>query len=181
MANELHHFLRVQTPLHLAVITRQVKVVELLLRAGVDPSLLDKDGRSPIHLAALGGDSAVLRLLLAHLGEGHAHMVNSPDYHGERRFGSRSVGGSVGGGGASRMTCASGLHPLHLAVRRDGDRCLRLLVEGGAKINAPEQKSGNTALHLAVRENLFKVACTLITEVPRTVMSSMSAPRRGAR
>ena len=69
----------------------------------------------------------------------------------------------------------SGLHPLHLAVRRDGERCLRLLVEGGAKINAPEQKSGNTALHLAVRENLFKVACTLITEVrhtwlPRTLL-----------
>lgn len=50
-------------------------------------------------------------------------------------------------------------------MRRDGERCLRLLVEGGAKINEPEQKSGNTALHLAVRENLFKVACLLITEV----------------
>lgn len=72
-----------QTPLHLAVITRQVKVVEMLLRVGVDPSLLDKDGRSPVHLASLAGDSAILRLLLAHLGESHAHVVNSPDYHGE--------------------------------------------------------------------------------------------------
>lgn len=60
---------------------------------------------------------------------------------------------------------SAGLQPLHLAVRRDGERCLRLLVEGGAKINAAELKSGNTPLHLAVRENLFKVACTLITEV----------------
>lgn len=73
-----------QTPLHLAVITRQVKVVEMLLRAGVDPSLLDKDGRSAVHLASLAGDSAILRLLLTHLGESHAHVVNSPDYHGER-------------------------------------------------------------------------------------------------
>lgn len=132
-----------QTPLHLAVITRQVKVVEILMRAGADPSLLDKDGRSPIHLAALAGDNSTLRPLLAHLGERHAHLVNIPDYHG--------------------------LHPLHLAVRRDGERCLRLLVEGGAKINAPEQKSGNTALHLAIRENLFKVACTLITELKADV------------
>lgn len=53
-------------------------------------------------------------------------------------------------------------------MRRDGERCLRLLVEGGAKINAAEQKSGSTALHLAVKENLFKVACTLITEVLQT-------------
>lgn len=128
-----------QTPLHLAVITRQVKVVEVLLKAGADPSLVDKDGRTPLHLAALAGDHNILRFLLAHLGECHAHLVNMPDFHG--------------------------LHPLHLAVRRDGERCLRLLVEGGAKINEPEQKSGNTALHLAVRENLFKVACLLITEL----------------
>lgn len=78
-----------QTPLHLAVITRQVKVVEMLLRAGVDPSLLDKDGRSPVHLASLAGDSATLRLLLTHLGESHAHVVNSPDYHGESRSNAR--------------------------------------------------------------------------------------------
>lgn len=128
-----------QTPLHLAVITRQVKVVEVLLRAGADPTLLDQNGRSPLHLAALAGDSATLRPLLAHLGERHAHLINTADYHG--------------------------LHPLHLAVRRDGEHCLRLLVESGAKVNAPEQKSGNTALHLAVRENLFKVACVLITEL----------------
>ncbi|XP_020482258.2 nuclear factor NF-kappa-B p100 subunit isoform X1 [Labrus bergylta] len=132
-----------QTPLHLAVITRQVKVVEVLLRAGADPSLVDKDGRNPLHLAALAGDQNTLRPLLAHLGERHTNLVNTPDYHG--------------------------LHPLHLAVRREGERCLRLLVEGGAKINAPEQKSGNTALHLAVRENQFKVACTLITELKADV------------
>ncbi|CAN9499534.1 unnamed protein product [Ophioblennius macclurei] len=132
-----------QTPLHLAVITRQVKVVEVLMRAGADPTVVDKDGRSALHLAAAAGDHTMLRLLLAHLGERHAHLVNTPDFHG--------------------------LHPLHLAVRRDGERCLRLLVEGGASVNTPEQKSGNTALHLSVRENLFKVACTLITELKAEV------------
>ena len=72
-----------QTPLHLAVITRQVKVLEALLRAGADPSRLDGEGRSPLHLAALNGDSASLRPLLAHLGEHNAHLVNAHDYHGE--------------------------------------------------------------------------------------------------
>lgn len=57
----------------------------MLLRAGADPTLVDKDGRSPLHLAALAGDTATLRLLLAHLGEHHAHLVNTPDYHGEGR------------------------------------------------------------------------------------------------
>lgn len=58
-------------------------MTELLLRAGADPSLLDKDGRSPIHLAALAADSVILRLLLAHVGERHVHLVNAPDYHGK--------------------------------------------------------------------------------------------------
>uniref|UniRef100_A0A674BCU3 Nuclear factor of kappa light polypeptide gene enhancer in B-cells 2 (p49/p100) n=1 Tax=Salmo trutta TaxID=8032 RepID=A0A674BCU3_SALTR len=136
--NKLNHL--GQTPLHLAVITRQVKVVDVLLRAGADPTLLDRDGRTALHLAALAGDDVTLQILLGHLGERYLHLVNTADYHG--------------------------LHPLHLAVRKGGERCLRLLVEGGAKINAPEQKSGCSALHLAVRENFFKVACTLITEVP---------------
>ncbi|XP_055774219.1 nuclear factor NF-kappa-B p100 subunit-like isoform X1 [Salvelinus fontinalis] len=139
--NKLNHL--GQTPLHLAVITRQVKVVDVLLRAGADPTLLDRDGRTALHLAALAGDDVTLRILLGHLGERYLHLVNMADYHG--------------------------LHPLHLAVRKGGERCLRLLVEGGAKINAPEQKSGCSALHLAVRENFFKVACTLITELKADV------------
>lgn len=77
-----------QTPLHLAVITRQVKVVEVLLRAGADPSLVDKDGRSPLHLASLAGDHTTLRPLLAHLGDLHNHLVNTSDYHGERIYSS---------------------------------------------------------------------------------------------
>lgn len=135
-----------QTPLHLAVISGQVRLVEGLLRAGADPSLVDMNGRSPLHLAALSADEALLRPLLAHLGERHAHLVNMADYHG--------------------------LHPLHLSVKRGGERCLRLLVGGGAKINAGEQKGGSSALHLAVRDNLFKVACFLITELKADVNMS---------
>ncbi|XP_017319794.1 nuclear factor NF-kappa-B p100 subunit isoform X2 [Ictalurus punctatus] len=128
-----------QTPLHLAVITQQPKLVEILLRVGADPTLLDSDGRTAVHLAAHAGDEAVLRVLLNMLEERHSHLLNTADF--------------------------SGLYPLHLAVRKGGERCLRVLVEAGAKINMPEQKSGCTALHLAVKENLFKVVCSLITEL----------------
>ncbi|KAJ8248469.1 hypothetical protein GJAV_G00242350 [Gymnothorax javanicus] len=132
-----------QTPLHLAVITKQPKVADFLLRAGADPTVLDRDGRSAVHLAATLGDESMLRVLLSHLGDRRAHLLNTPDYHG--------------------------LYPLHLAVRKGGEHCLRVLVEGGAKIDAAELKSGCTALHSAVRENLFKVACLLITELKADV------------
>ncbi|MFT7817155.1 nuclear factor NF-kappa-B p100 subunit-like isoform X2 [Arapaima gigas] len=132
-----------QTPLHLAVITQQPKVVDFLMRAGADPSLLDRDGRSAVHLAATLGDEHTLRSVLGCLIEHHTHLLNTADN--------------------------SGLLPLHLAVRKGAERCLRALVEGGARVNAVELKSGCTALHLAVKENLFKVAFLLITELKADV------------
>ncbi|KAJ8418353.1 hypothetical protein AAFF_G00140620 [Aldrovandia affinis] len=85
----------------------------------------------------------MLRVLLPHLAERHSHLLNTPDYNG--------------------------LYPLHLAVRKGGERSLRALVEGGAKVNAAELKSGCTAMHLAIKENLLKVACLLITELKADV------------
>uniref|UniRef100_A0A671QYT1 Nuclear factor NF-kappa-B p100 subunit-like n=1 Tax=Sinocyclocheilus anshuiensis TaxID=1608454 RepID=A0A671QYT1_9TELE len=128
-----------QAPLHLAVITKQAKLVEMLIKTGADPSLQDQEGRTALHLAAHTGDEAILRVILGLLGERHAHLINSADF--------------------------SGQYPVHLAVKKDGEHCLRLLVEAGARINMPEQKSGCTALHLAVRDNLLKLACYLITKV----------------
>ncbi|XP_061086918.1 nuclear factor NF-kappa-B p100 subunit-like isoform X1 [Conger conger] len=132
-----------QSPLHLAVVTRQHKVVDFLLRAGADPTLVDRDGRSVVHLAAALGDEVTLRILLTRLGERHAHLFNMADY--------------------------SGLFPLHLAVRKGGEPCLRVLVEGGAEINAVDYKSGCSALHFAVKENLLNVACVLLTKLKADV------------
>ncbi|KAG2463035.1 NFKB2 factor, partial [Polypterus senegalus] len=127
-----------QTPLHLAVITRQHKVVEFLLKAGADPTLLDRFGNSVLHLAAPMGDEQMLSILLSHLKHQNVNLLNSPDY--------------------------SGLYPIHLAVRKGGEKCLRLLLEYGANVDAMERKSGCTALHLAVQKNLLSAACSLATE-----------------
>ncbi|XP_028651015.1 nuclear factor NF-kappa-B p100 subunit isoform X1 [Erpetoichthys calabaricus] len=127
-----------QTPLHLAVITRQHKVVEFLLKAGADPTLLDRFGNSVLHLAAPMGDEQMLSILLTHLKHQNLNLLNTPDYNG--------------------------LYPIHLAVRKGGEKCLRLLLEYGANVDAMERKSGCTALHLAVQKNLLSAACSLATE-----------------
>lgn len=75
-----------QSPLHLAVITKQHKLVEVLLKVGADPSALDRDGRTAVHLAALTGDESMLRVLVAVLGERHAHLVNTADFSGELNY-----------------------------------------------------------------------------------------------
>lgn len=73
----------VQTPLHLAVITQQPKLVEILLRLGADPALLDRDGRTAVHLAAHAGDETILRILINMLEERHSHLFNTADFSGE--------------------------------------------------------------------------------------------------
>lgn len=72
-----------QTPLHLAVITRQEAVVEDLLRAGADLTLLDRSGNSALHLAAKGGHDEILSILLKH--KKAAQLINHPNGEGKRK------------------------------------------------------------------------------------------------
>ncbi|XP_029452912.1 nuclear factor NF-kappa-B p105 subunit isoform X2 [Rhinatrema bivittatum] len=124
-----------QTPLHLAVITQQAEVVECLLAAGADVGLLDRHGNSALHLAAKAGDDKVLSTLLRH--EKTSEIISLPN--------------------------GEGLSAIHMAVMANSMPCLRLMITGGADVNAQEQKSGRTALHLAVeQENVSLAGCLLL-------------------
>ncbi|NXU77174.1 NFKB1 factor, partial [Oreotrochilus melanogaster] len=124
-----------QTPLHLAVITFISEVVEELLKAGADVSLLDRHGNSVLHLAAAEGDDRILSLLLRH--KKISPMVNL--FNGE------------------------GLSAIHMVVLANSMSCLKQLIAAGVNVNAQEQKSGRTALHLAVeQENIPLAGCLLL-------------------
>ncbi|KAM6269465.1 nuclear factor NF-kappa-B p105 subunit isoform 1-T1 [Porphyrio hochstetteri] len=124
-----------QTPLHLAVITKQAEVVEDLLKAGADVSLLDRHGNSVLHLAATEGDDKILSLLLKH----------------------KKVSSMVD------LSNGEGLSAIHMVVMANSMSCLKGLIAAGVNVNAQEQKSGRTALHLAVeQENIPLAGCLLL-------------------
>ncbi|XP_065763528.1 nuclear factor NF-kappa-B p105 subunit isoform X3 [Muntiacus reevesi] len=131
MRNDLY-----QTPLHLAVITRQEAVVEDLLRAGADLSLLDRLGNSVLHLAAQGGHDKILGILLKH--KKAAQLLDHPN--------------------------GEGLNAIHVAMMSNSLPCLLLLMAAGADVNAQERKSGRTALHLAVEHDNISLAGCLLLE-----------------
>lgn len=58
-----------------------------------------------------------------------------------------------------------GLNAIHIAVMSNSLPCLLLLVAAGAEVNAQEQKSGRTALHLAVEYDNISLAGSLLLEV----------------
>ncbi|XP_053547928.1 nuclear factor NF-kappa-B p100 subunit isoform X2 [Bombina bombina] len=131
MRNHLH-----QTPLHLGVITQQYSVVTLLLRAGADPTILDRYGNSVFHLAVQARDEKMLNVLLTHMSTAHRNLLNMPDYHG--------------------------LFPVHWAVKGKNEKCIEVLVNGGADVNAAERKSGRSPLHIAVEMDNLNMATFLI-------------------
>ncbi|XP_061644076.1 nuclear factor NF-kappa-B p105 subunit isoform X2 [Phyllopteryx taeniolatus] len=124
-----------QTPLHLAVITWQTAAASALLAAGADPTLTDRHGNTPLHLAAQQG-GAMVRLLLHH----------------------REVRGSVDACNTAGM-CA-----IHLSVVAKQLPSLRELLEGGADVEAQERGGGRTALHLATEADDVSLAGCLLLE-----------------
>ena len=53
------------TLLHGAVISGDVREVEFLLAAGARPDIASRDGRTPLHVAAIFGHQELYRLLAA--------------------------------------------------------------------------------------------------------------------
>ncbi|KAM9310600.1 B-cell lymphoma 3 protein homolog isoform 2-T2 [Pholidichthys leucotaenia] len=114
-----------QTPLHLAVITKQASMVEVLLRGGADPAALDRNGQTALHLCCEYDQRDCLFLLLS---------PSSPSTCLEIRN-------------------YEGLSPLHLAVLQCRKNLAQMLLDAGADINAMDIKSGQTPLMHAVESS----------------------------
>lgn len=129
--NNLH-----QTPLHLAVATRQAIVARRLMGAGASLEAPDHCGNTPLHIACREGMLAMVRILLQPVivEEVRFNSYTIPYQHVPQDLGLRNYDG---------YTCT------HLALQGGHLDVLQLLLARGADINEPDGKSGRTLLHMA--------------------------------
>uniref|UniRef100_A0A1B6LNK1 Uncharacterized protein n=1 Tax=Graphocephala atropunctata TaxID=36148 RepID=A0A1B6LNK1_9HEMI len=129
-----------QTPLHLAVLTRQPRLVRLLVCAGASPEELDRRGNSALHLAVQSDDLSSVRAIIdpITIPETIGAQLQYTPFHVHREIAITNIHNYEG------QTC------VHLAALNSNVDILRHLLWFGADINAKEWKGGQTCLHLAV-------------------------------
>ncbi|XP_078389126.1 NF-kappa-B inhibitor alpha-like [Cetorhinus maximus] len=126
-----------QTPLHLAMYTRQANIVRQLVLKGADTELQDRNGNTPLHLACQYSLEECVQALTKPVAAEERALLGCEAFN------------ESGPPNLERHNW-QGLTCLHLAVLYRNDAMVEHLLASGARVNTQEATSGRTALHLAV-------------------------------
>jgi ankyrin len=111
------------TALHWAVRVDDIEIADVLIRAGAKVSVANREGVTPMQLAAMNGSAAMLRRLLSAGADPNAPLTQYGDT------------------------------ALMMASRTGKTDAIRVLLESGANVNAKEKWGGTTPLMWAVAEH----------------------------
>ena len=142
IANINHYNGGEYTVLHLAITKGHIKLVELLLVHGADPTLLNKiSSETCLHDAIYSGEIKLVEILLAHLrAMDRLDMLNLAD--------------------------SNGYTPVHQAVEDNFPDILNLLLEWGADITCNTIRG--TPIYLAAHSGARKIVTILLTHLKST-------------
>ncbi|XP_038823072.1 NF-kappa-B inhibitor alpha-like [Salvelinus namaycush] len=176
-----HNYQR-QTPLHLAVITEQAEIVECLLKAGCDPTLVDESGNTALHIACRKGSLTCFSVLTQTQGCSTQlpAIMATPNYSGQNCLHLVSIHGFLSlveslvdlGADIDAQEQCNGRSPLHLAVDLQNLDLVLLLVSKGANVNSLTY-GGHTPYHLtygrqnaSIERELYELTAQELRELP---------------
>jgi ankyrin repeat protein len=134
-----------------AVDRGETEKVRDILSRGANLSVMDRDRKTPFHLAIAKGNVAIVKVLCAHGADGNSGLCKAVDYHQQEvaRFLIEN-GADIDREGEGKWE-GYRRTPLHIAAGGDQEMT-SLLLELGADPNVAQSGArGETALHSAVR------------------------------
>ncbi|KAH3701086.1 hypothetical protein DPMN_076070 [Dreissena polymorpha] len=114
-----------QTPLHLAILVKRPDIVEVLLKAGANPNLVDRNGCTSVHLSVCKQFPECLETILQC--SVVPPSVNSRDYEG--------------------------YYPLHSCVELNDFDAMKMLIKYEADMDVQDGKAGRSVLFYATEFN----------------------------
>ncbi|KAK1764247.1 ankyrin-2 [Phialemonium atrogriseum] len=147
-----------QTEVLLEACEKGYSMIELLLEIGIDATVKDSKGFTPLHIASMNGFVKVVEILLAKNADVAAKTPNGQTaLHLAVERGHNEVVMQLLNAKASLDSRNElGQTPLHIAAERDILDIIKILVERGADPNG-RQADGKTALHIAAFNNNAEV------------------------
>ncbi|GAB6032330.1 hypothetical protein CHUAL_010970 [Chamberlinius hualienensis] len=152
-----------QTTLHLAVLTGQPRVVRRLVLAGASPSIRDRHGNTPLHLACERGELECVKELtrpVTSMEMKYLQLMNSAVYQCLPKI---CIPPDLEFYNYEGKTC------VHIATLNQHTDILLWLKQFGANINAQEFKGGRTPLTFAVEARNANLVEFLVEECEANV------------
>ena len=157
------------TPLYIAVIRRNKKLVELLLESGANVDAEDRDGKTILYFAVEDGRSSIVEHLLKHRPDannrGNRSALNVA-VHGNGKDYSKIVDNLLQYGLTVNPEDANACKLLHAAVRKGYLTIVEELLKYGHDVNMLDKsrsKNGCTPLHVATKNKQEDVAKLLVS------------------
>ncbi len=154
------------TPLHYAARNGQVEALEVLLSAGADLEIRNKDQHSPLYCALHNGQVETARILLE-----RGARFSEADAHGSFPWHLALLGKKTQliemlmdkGANVNAPHPTNRITLLHMATRDNQVEIVRFLLEHKADVNAADS-TGDTALHYAAQGGRLECAELLIAK-----------------
>ena len=143
------------TPLHRAIIHRNIEMCELLIEGGVNVNIKDGHGNTPLHYATYKGYTEIVQLLInsnADMNIKHAATGRTALHLAINRGHTEVVQLLIKGGADMNIKTDIGTTVLNYAAERGHPEIVHLLIEAGADPYIPDQDGKKPIDNPMIRE-----------------------------